>query len=186
MVIDIEEIWRDIEGFKGYYQVSNKGRVRSLDRTVIYKDGREYFYPGKILKPDIDKGGYLQVVLSKNSELTTRKIHRLVASAFVVNNNPKYTQINHIDEKREIYSAILTNNKNGILMDILFDVADKDIKERIEDNKQDITKDIPSEIITKFYLGAIVNIGMEWIRDNSKYKKEDILKYFNILIPDKI
>lgn len=94
--------------------------------------------------------------------------------------------INHIDEKREIYSAILTNNKNGILMDILFDVADKDIKERIEDNKQDITKDIPSEIITKFYLGAIVNIGMEWIRNNSKYKKEDILKYFNILIPDKI
>ena len=68
---------------------------------MIYKDGREYFYQGKILKPDIDKGGYLQVVLSKNSELTTRKIHRLVASAFVVNNNPKYTQINHIDENKE-------------------------------------------------------------------------------------
>lgn len=94
--------------------------------------------------------------------------------------------INHIDEKRKIYSAILTNNRNGILMDILFDVADKDIKERIEDNKQDITKDIPAEIITKFYLGAIINIGIEWIRDNSKYKKEDILKYFAILIPEKI
>ena len=48
------------------------------------------------------------------------------------------------------------------------------------------TNNIPNKIITKFYLGAIVNIGMEWIRDNSKYKKEDILKYFNILIPDKI
>ena len=68
---------------------------------MIYKDGRKYFYQGKILKPDIDKGGYLQVVLSKNSELTTRKVHRLVASAFVVNNNPKYTQINHIDENKE-------------------------------------------------------------------------------------
>ncbi len=93
--------------------------------------------------------------------------------------------INHIDEKRKIYSSILVNNRNGILMDILLDVADKDIKERIENDKS-VVSNIPSEVITKFYLGAIVSIGIEWIRDNSKYSKNEILEYFNILIPEKI
>lgn len=94
--------------------------------------------------------------------------------------------INHIDEKREIYLAILINNRNGILMDILLDVADKDIKERIENDKNIIVSNIPSEIITKFYLGAIISIGMEWLRNNNKYTKEQLIKYLDILIPDKI
>lgn len=71
-------------------------------------------------------------------------------------------------------------------MDILLDVADKDIKERIENDKNIIVSNIPSEIITKFYLGAIISIGMEWLRNNNKYTKEQLIKYLDILIPDKI
>lgn len=94
--------------------------------------------------------------------------------------------INHIDNKREIYSAILVNNRNSIMMDILFDVANKDIAKRLENNKAVIKSNIPSEIITKFYLGAILSTGMEWLINNSKYSKEELIKYFEILIPETI
>lgn len=94
--------------------------------------------------------------------------------------------INHIEDKKDIYQAILVNNRNGILMDILYDVANRDINERIKNDKVVLNAHIPSEVITKFYLGAIVNIGIEWIKNNCKYTKEELIKYFNILIPDEI
>lgn len=94
--------------------------------------------------------------------------------------------MNHIDEKRNIYTAILVNNRNSILMDILIDVANKDINERIQSDKENISANIPSDIITKFYLGAIISIGMEWLTNNNKYSKGELLNYFKVLIPDKI
>ncbi len=44
------EEWRDVVGWEGFYQVSNLGRVKSLSRSIVYKDGREYTYPSKIIK----------------------------------------------------------------------------------------------------------------------------------------
>ena len=67
----MKEIWKDIKGYEGMYQVSNLGRVRSL------KYGKY-----KILKGTKSKG-YLQVRLSKNGYQTTYRIHRLVAEAFI-------------------------------------------------------------------------------------------------------
>ena len=46
----MQEIWKDIKGYEGFYQVSNMGRVKSLDREIIYKDGRVYKYNGQIIK----------------------------------------------------------------------------------------------------------------------------------------
>ena len=80
------EIWKDIEGYDGLYQVSDKGRVKSV------KFGKE-----KILKPGRDKDGYLLVILSKNGERNTYRVHRLVAQAFLPNPND-LPQINHKDE----------------------------------------------------------------------------------------
>lgn len=94
--------------------------------------------------------------------------------------------MSHIDEKRELYSAILANNRNGILIDILMDVANKDINERLANSKDVINSSVPSNVITKFYLGAILSIGMEWLRNNNKYTKEELINYFDILIPSKI
>ena len=93
--------------------------------------------------------------------------------------------INHIDQKRNIYTAILINNRNGILMNILLDVINKDVSERIK-NKSTVSANIPSAIIAKFYLGAIIGIGVEWLENGNKYTKQELLNYFDILIPDKI
>lgn len=77
------EIWKDIKDYEGLYQVSNLGRVRSLDRIVIYSNGNEVRHKGRILKAKIRKDGYSQVRLSKNDKQKDFQIHRLVALHFV-------------------------------------------------------------------------------------------------------
>jgi len=90
------EIWKNVKGYEGYYQVSNKGRVRSIDRVI--PDGRKY--KGCIRVLCNDKDGYPYVVLAKNGKNKTLKIHRLVATTFIPNPQNKYA-INHIDGNKE-------------------------------------------------------------------------------------
>lgn len=95
------EIWKDIKGYEGWYQVSNQGRVRSLDRTVYFKDGkRSRTYKGKILRYKYYHG-YQMVNLLRNKEINTVYVHKLVINAFI----PK------VDGKT------WTNHKNGIKSD---------------------------------------------------------------------
>lgn len=91
------EKWKDIEGFEGYYQVSNHGNVRSLDRTVYYVDGRVAKYKGQPVASNIRPNGYVKVNLYRDHKMKNLSVHRLVALAFVPNPN-KYPIINHIDE----------------------------------------------------------------------------------------
>lgn len=85
------EIWKDIEGYEGLYQVSNLGRVKRLKGT--------YMSTERILKPRGNNTGYLQVHLCKNSKSKFDKVHRLVAQAFIPNPENK-PQVNHIDENK--------------------------------------------------------------------------------------
>ena len=94
--------------------------------------------------------------------------------------------INYIDENREIYSAILSNNRNGILIDFLIDVIERDVSERLKDSNEIKNSNLPLDIIVKFYAGGLINIGMSWLINKEKYNKEELLSYINILIPDKI
>ena len=94
--------------------------------------------------------------------------------------------IDHINSKREIYSAILSHNKNGIFVDFLIDVANRDLAKRLKDSQEVIKSNIPADIISKFYLGGIINIGVDWIINKDKYNKEQILLYLDKLIPDKL
>ena len=82
------EIWRDIEGYEGLYQISNKGRVKSL-----YK-GSE-----RILRPVIDKHGYMFVYLYNDNVRKYFKLHRLVAQAFISNPN-NLNEVNYKDENK--------------------------------------------------------------------------------------
>ena len=85
----MEEIWKDIEGYEGLYQVSNFGNVKSMNyRNLGYE---------KNLVPKVSNKGRLWVELAKNGEKKPLQISRLVAKAFVDNPN-NYPVVNHLDE----------------------------------------------------------------------------------------
>ena len=86
------EIYKDIEGYAGLYQISNHGNVKSLNKRK-----------GRMLKNTKDHFGYLRVNLYKDFKYKIHKVHRLVAQAFIPNPN-NLTEINHKDEDK-------TNNK---------------------------------------------------------------------------
>lgn len=90
----MEEIWKDIEGYEGLYQISNLGRVKSLKTN-------------KILKYCISKTGYAYSSLTKNKIIKQKSVHRLVAKAFI-SNPDNLEEINHKDENK------LNNNVNNL------------------------------------------------------------------------
>jgi AcrR family transcriptional regulator len=94
--------------------------------------------------------------------------------------------IDHIEENKEIYSAILANNRNGILIDFLIDAIEKDVSERLKSNSEIKISDLPLDIIVKFYAGGLINIGIDCITRTKKYSKKELLLYIDKLIPDKI
>ena len=77
------EEWRDIPGYEGMYQVSDLGRVRSLDRVVGHRYGGARKMKGRALRQTPNPGGYLQVTLSRDSKLQTFAVHRLVTKVFI-------------------------------------------------------------------------------------------------------
>ncbi|WP_406539117.1 NUMOD4 domain-containing protein [Fibrobacter sp.] len=100
------EVWKDITGYEGKYQVSTYGRVRSLDhygsngQTIV-------LYKGKVLKPCMGSEGYHHVYFYDGTKVHSNLIHRLVANAFIPNFNKK-REVNHIDEDK------LNNNVSNL------------------------------------------------------------------------
>lgn len=86
----MKETWKDIQGYEGLYQISNKGNIKSFPRKGA---------KGGMLKPSIDKNGYLCIGLNKNAKRKTCKIHRLVAAAFIPNID-NLPEVNHKDEDK--------------------------------------------------------------------------------------
>lgn len=97
------EIWKDIIGYEGKYQVSNIGNVKSLD----YIDNRGQLKKGKLLKRRITEKGYNSAVLYNNGKQKCYKVHRLVATAFIENSSYK-PFVNHIDGNK------LNNNVSNL------------------------------------------------------------------------
>lgn len=85
----MDEIWKDIKGYNGHYQVSNLGKIKSFKRCP----------QGKLLKTNIDCDGYETVSLTLNKKPRKYKVHRLVAIAFLDNTN-NLTEINHKDKNK--------------------------------------------------------------------------------------
>lgn len=96
----MEEIWKDIKGYEGVYQVSNLGRVKSLPRLHKFAHGY-YMTKEKILSPRIcgKQREYLAVALQIDGKTKQYKVHRLVAIAFIPNPYG-YNEINHKDENK--------------------------------------------------------------------------------------
>ena len=99
------EIWKDIEGYEGLYQVSNLGKVKSLERKVK-RSNHTINVKEKILKYALSKHGYRVVSLWKNNKGKTKSIHVLVAVCFL-NHKPNgyLLVVDHIDENKENNSS---------------------------------------------------------------------------------
>lgn len=97
---DTEEIWKDIKGYEGIYQVSSEGRVKKLETVTTDKTGRKRHKKERILKGAMGGGGYLHVRLHDNKGgQKFSKVHRLVATTFIPNPEDK-PQVNHKDEDK--------------------------------------------------------------------------------------
>lgn len=93
----MNEIWKDIKGYEGLYQVSNLGRIKSFLKNK----------QGQVLNCSPNTKGYLQFRLRKNGVSKVTRVHRIVAETFIDNPN-NYTQVNHKDENK------LNNNINNL------------------------------------------------------------------------
>lgn len=91
------EEWRDIKDYEGYYQVSNLGRVKSLDRIAQCRWG-DTRYKSRVLRQNPNPDSYLEVKLCKKPTQIPVRVHRLVAQAFIPNPENK-PEVNHMGEK---------------------------------------------------------------------------------------
>ena len=113
----MKEIWKDILGYEGLYQVNDYGNVKSLSRTIT-KGNSTYITKDRLLKQSIDSQGYPYVNLSDYKKQKTFRVHQLVAVAFL-NHTPdkhKGLVIDHIDNNKlnnmTTNLQLITNKKN--------------------------------------------------------------------------
>ena len=102
----MQEIWKDVVGYEGLYQVSNLGNVRSVDRYIKTKGDAMRMARGMVLANCFD-GNYYHVLLHGNGKIKVCLIHRLVADAFIENPN-NLPCVNHKDGNK------LNNNVNNL------------------------------------------------------------------------
>lgn len=136
------EIYKRIRDFD--YEISNLGNLRSIDRIVVFSDGRIRKYNSMNIKYRKDKNGYFVYCFLKNNIRKYLRIHRLVAEIFIPNTN-NYKQVNHIDgnktnnsvenlewctnEYNLEHARILNLNKGPIKSIIQYDLQNKFIRE---------------------------------------------------------
>ena len=95
----MQEIWKDIEGYEGFYQLSNIGRIKSLYRETIGKNGGVYVSSESIMRTGVSQSGYKRVGLRKDGVTITKKIHVLLAKHFIPNPN-NYPVVRHLNDNK--------------------------------------------------------------------------------------
>lgn len=103
----MNEEWRDIEGYEGMYQVSDLGRVRSLDRVIMRRNGIKQMFKGALLRGVATTSGYRQVVLYKSYNRKTIGVHVLVGIAFLGHKTGnRKVIVDHKDNKRRFDDSV--------------------------------------------------------------------------------
>jgi hypothetical protein len=161
----MSEIWRDVQDFEGYYQVSNEGRVRSLDRTITYIDGRVYNYKGKVLSiKSTGNSGYYNFTMSVNKTPFYIDVHVLVARAFVLGYK-EGLWVNHIDGNK-------LNNKDWNLE---WSTKSENATHALDSGLTSSGEDCSWAKLTNNQVLEIYNLS-----HNSKEKHSDIAKRYNV------
>jgi hypothetical protein len=100
----IAEEWKAVVGFEGLYEVSNMGRIKSLDKVIVRSNGSPQTWKGRHVAVSYSGNRYLQVHMHHLGKQTTKGLHVIVAEAFVQNTNNK-PQVNHKNRIREDCTA---------------------------------------------------------------------------------
>jgi hypothetical protein len=107
------EVWISMPNYEGHYEISNHGRVRSLDRITCDVNGRKHNRKGRILKHAFNEKGYIIFGLSVDATLKTITVHRIVAKLFVPNPD-NLPEVNHLDgDKANPYFENLAWSSSG-------------------------------------------------------------------------
>ena len=146
-----------------------------INRSTFYAHFEDKYTLLDALIRDLKKD--LTEELSKNTNISNSKEYYMELIKIL---------LDHVESQKEVYMPIMINNRNSIAMDMIFNTLNEEITKRLEQDKVLHPKKIPSEFIAKFYLGAIINIGMDWLKGQNHDNREDIIKYLDELIPDNL
>lgn len=159
----MEEVWKDIKGYEGIYQLSNLGRIKNIKRNIIRR-------------PSGHNGGYQIILLCKEGVMRGFSIHRLVAEAFIPNPENK-PEVNHIDEDKTNNSASnlewvtsKENNNYGTRVQ-------RSSKGIIITNTSGKTLEFPSMTACADYLGCTVSSISYCVRNKKQNREGYTFKY---------
>lgn len=147
------EIWKDIEGYEGKYQVSNEGNIKSIDRIIITGRGARH-YTEHLLSPTVNEAGYYVVNLSVEGNTDLKRIHILVAEAFIPNpdNKPEVDHINTIRTDNRVenlrWATSKENSNNELTIEHLKDSHKNQTNENLI--KPVIQMNLDGEAIAEF------------------------------------
>ena len=115
---------------------------------------------------------------------------KLDENKFIVSTKEYYMELirlllDHLEEHKKIYYSIILSNRNSLVVDIILDTTIKDINKRLNISNID-RKSVPADVIINFYLGAVSMVGLNYLKSDNKYSKQDIINYLSVLIPDNI
>ncbi|MGL5345738.1 MAG: NUMOD4 domain-containing protein [Peptostreptococcaceae bacterium] len=146
---NIGEIWRDVAGYEGLYEVSNFGNVRSLDRIREDKLGKRYRLKGRVLSLTNTSTGYFKVELTDlERKIKSFKVHRLVASSFIENEFNK-PFVNHIDG----------NPKNNNVINLEWCTQSENVKHALNIGLKRIKHEFSKELLENMYVDNKMSIG---------------------------
>ena len=155
-----KEIWKAIPGYEGLYEVSDLGRVRSLDRIIVKKNKSTMLYKGKILKYYEDSQGRLSVSLSKNDKKKNIRVHIIVAETFI-GKRPDKKVICHING----------NNQDNRLVNLRYDTH--------RENAIDIYRQGNKSGNGKLTIDEVLEIRSLYGR-GSFYSKEELANIYSV------
>ena len=148
--------------------ICNKALV---NRTTFYAHFEDKYSVLSSLLDNLKKSFTSE--LEKNKYSTSKEYYIELIKIFLT----------HIEKERDTYLAIAINNRNSILTDMINDVIDNDVITKLK-NDENLDATIPKDIISKFFIGAVINVGMYWLYNSDKYTKEEVINYLIELIPN--